>query len=516
MGNVRWYGRSMSTPWLARLVVTMAAVSLAACSAGNGDDAEDDRTGDVGASTTVVDGPDGDGTGVGGRDDDDAAHPSDVAAAWARQLTGPTSEDEIDGVAAAPDGGAWITGKFELTTSVAGTTLTSAGAADAPLARFDADGEPLWVVRVGGVGEDNFFDIDADDAGAVATGWFEGSVELGPVTLTSAGSRDCVIAAFSDDGDVRWATSLGGPGPDGCNEVTIGPDGSVVTSVDTTGGWDSPAGTLPVLPERDTILLRLSGDGQVEWGRRVGGRGSQRSKALAVADDGSIAVGGDTDGDLEVDGERVEMRGSRADAWLSEWSPEGELRWATSWGGPGEDLAKGVAFGDGGWHVVGAFAGTVQLGSVALDAGEEPDLAVARFDRTGEAVWATSVSATGRVVGTEVVASGRGGVLFGVNGVAGGLEARPVDGDPVVPGDGVAMVEYGPDGSVGMAADVPGTTDAATAIPGEIGRVGERVYLDIVIRGSGNTVDGRPLEATRKDGSLWALDLRPAQGSAGP
>ncbi|MEZ5140683.1 MAG: hypothetical protein R2711_18485 [Acidimicrobiales bacterium] len=152
---------------------------------------------------------------------------------WATTMAGPTREDEIDGVAAAADGSVWITGKFERSTTLGGEELTSAGAADIPLARFDPAGPVRWVRSFGGKGEDNLFDIDAGPGGAVGTGWFEGTVAFDDVELTSEGGSDCVVVSFDDDGEVRWATSFGGPGADGCNEVVVSDDGTVTASLDT-------------------------------------------------------------------------------------------------------------------------------------------------------------------------------------------------------------------------------------------------------------------------------------------
>jgi hypothetical protein len=46
-----------------------------------------------------------------------------LATRWARTLSGPSNEDEIECIAAAPDGGVYLTGKFERSTTVGTTTL---------------------------------------------------------------------------------------------------------------------------------------------------------------------------------------------------------------------------------------------------------------------------------------------------------------------------------------------------------------------------------------------------------
>lgn len=474
---------------------TLAAVVLVLGGVGcTGGEASDDE-GAPGATTSEA-GPAawrGPGTGVEVR--------------WAELMSGPTDEDEIDGVAAGPDGTAYVTGKFERTTTLGGTELTSAGRADIPLAAFDADGTPRWVTRFGGPGEDNLFDIDADERGAVGTGWFEGTVDLGPVTLTSAGSTDCLVVAVDPDGAVRWAESFGGPGPDGCNEVTLAPDGGIVTSLDTTGGWDSPAGPIPPLPDRDTLLLRLGADGTLDWGRRVGGDGSERGKAIAVGPDGSVAFGGDATGDLRIEGTDVEVPGSRTDAWLTHWSPAGDLEWSTTWGGAGRDIAKGLVHDGEGVIVVGSFGGAIDLGGTELDAGDGDDIAVARFTRGGDLAWATAVQAEGVLSGAEAIGAPDGGVVLGFPWapglVASGATGGPVAVDPD-PTATAVLAHYRSDGSVGWAQLVDGTPGGN---PDEMARVDDRLYVDIVLRGEGARAPNGPLGPQGKDSSLWALDI---------
>jgi len=200
---------------------------------------------------------------------------ADFSVRSAQVLSGPTNEDEIDGVAAAPDGSAYVTGKFEGTATFGGTSLVSAGAADIPFARVDPLGRVVWVQRFGGPGEDNFFDIDATTGRVVATGWFSGTVAFGSVTLTASGPSDCVVVTFRPDGSTLWARAFGGPGRDGCNEVVVESSGTVTTSIDTEGGW-TPLGdsAIPMLGASDTVLMRLGPDGSPSWMRRAGGSGA--------------------------------------------------------------------------------------------------------------------------------------------------------------------------------------------------------------------------------------------------
>jgi hypothetical protein len=441
-----------------------------------------------------------------------AADPIDVAVdaprtRWAAHLRGPTNEDEIDGVAAAPDGSLYVTGKFELVATLGGADLVSAGRADIPLARFDPDGTPLWSTSFGGPGEDNVFDVDADADGAILTGIIEGTVRFGDHTVVSAGNVDCVIVAVDPDGEVRWAQSFGGPWIDGCNEVTVGADGSIVTSLDTDGGWDTPAGPMPDRVLRDTLLLRLDRDGRVEWARRVGGPGPQRGKAISVAPDGSVAFGGESFGDVSVEGEAHTVPGTSSGSWMTRWTRDGELEWVVTWGGPGRDFVKGLLHDAESVFAVGPFTGAIDVQGTVLDADESTDLVVARFHLDGVLDWATSVQGEGPLTGAEVTSIPGGGLLL-ASTRPDGLVIRDGDGHRIELDDSNTgsswLAAYRSDGSVGWAATIEG---AVTASPDEISRAGTRVYLDMTVRDSANAAGGEMIEADRKDSAVWAIDI---------
>jgi len=460
----------------------------------------------VGDASDRPEGAEDAGTSNGSVVEADTAAAWEPVVRWAVALSGPTQEDEIDGVAAAPDGSAWLTGKFERTATLAGTELVSAGQADIPLARIEPDGDVAFVHSFGGPGEDNLFDLAADERGAVGTGWFTGTIEFDDVTLTSEGSTDCVVVAFDPEGGVRWARSFGGPGPDGCNEVSLGHDGEITTSMDTAGGWTSPAGELDASEDRDTLLMRLDRSGAVEWGRVADGAGAQRGKAIAVAEDGTVLFGGDASGELVLDGTPIALEGGGRDGWLSSWSADGELRWATTWSGPGNDLVKGVVFDGDAVYAVGPHTG-IDVGSTTLHAGAEPDLAVVRFDAGGVAEWATTIGADTAVGGAEVTVADDGSLLFAVRGSP-GLGFGEADGDVTVPeGDAAStawLLRYGRDGRLVEAWPIEGTANAGTD---ELALVDDRLYLDVVVRGDASSAAGEVIDAEGKDGSLWAIDL---------
>jgi hypothetical protein len=316
--------------------------------------------------------------------------------------------------------------------------------------------------------------------------------------------------ALAPDGETRWARAFGGPGRDGCNEVTIDRSGAVTTSIDTQGDWTPVDGPpLPRVRQSDTVLMHLTPDGSPMWMRLLAGAGAQRGKALAVAPDGSVSFGGDTVGPLTI-GERTvdaPASGGLRDAWLSRWAPDGTLQWADTWGGPGDDLAKGVVDDGDNVSYVGPFTGALTIGETALDAGAGADTLVAQRSATGTVRWATSVSASAALDGSEAIAASDGGILFGSQS-APGIQFGSARGSaiPLDAADGGTawLAHYGPDGAPRFAHSIAGTANGRV---GEIARAGSRVYVDVALRGPANTINGTPITVAAKDASVWALDL---------
>jgi hypothetical protein len=112
------------------------------------------------------------------------------------------------GIATTPRGESYVTGDFSGTATFGlgepnQTTLTSAGPeADIFVAKYDRDGTLLWVIQVGGEGNDAGFGIATTQGGdSYVTGRFAGTATFGQgepneTILTAAGSSDILVAKY--------------------------------------------------------------------------------------------------------------------------------------------------------------------------------------------------------------------------------------------------------------------------------------------------------------------------------
>lgn len=124
----------------------------------------------------------------------------------------------------------YLVGFFSGTATAGSQALVSAGGSDGFLAKYSAQGTPQWMQPLGGTANDGWNGVGLDAAGfPYVTGYFTGAAQVGSVTLTSVGSSDDVaVAAYTPQGQLRWATQAGGTGSDLGIALRIGPTGEPV------------------------------------------------------------------------------------------------------------------------------------------------------------------------------------------------------------------------------------------------------------------------------------------------
>ncbi|MCD4769657.1 MAG: SBBP repeat-containing protein, partial [Bacteroidales bacterium] len=107
----------------------------------------------------------------------------------------------------------YITGSFEDTAYFGNDTLIADGTYDVFTAKYDINGNYLWVRQAGGNDSDRAYSATVDDENNVyITGYYRSVAMFDDTTsLTSMGSTDNFVVKYNSEGDVIWAKSAGGP-----------------------------------------------------------------------------------------------------------------------------------------------------------------------------------------------------------------------------------------------------------------------------------------------------------------
>ncbi len=300
---------------------------------------------------------------------------------WVRQF-GTSVDDGLEAIAADSTGGAFVGG---FTDGDLGGT--SAGDRDAWLARYDSDGDQVWIVQRGSVGFDGIARIAPDGSGGV----FVCGYTSGDIGGSNAGDFDAWIARYDEHGRELWIRQLGTGYFDIAQAIAFDGSGGAYVTGSTShhlGGVNRGLS--------DVWLARYGASGEQIWIRQFGTQSSEAPFGIAVDASANVYLGGLTTGAFYPG-----VRTGGADAWLSKFDGAGNQIWIRQFGTDADDAVRGVATDAfGGVFVCGETHGN--LGGLNIGMA---DAWLARFDDQGRQVWlrqfGTTVTDAAQVIVTD-------------------------------------------------------------------------------------------------------------------
>lgn len=209
---------------------------------------------------------------------------ADGALLWIRQF-GTSACDVVTSAAADGAGGVWITGF-----SAGAIGGPSAGGNDIFIARYDPSGNRAWIRQFGSSAHDGGRGLAHDGAG----GMFllgESNGNLGGVHI---GDNDYVLARYNGDGNRLWIRQFGTTGLDAAEDALPAPGGRVYICGRAAGNIGDPN---PAWGGAFVGQFGSDG-GQLWVRHFTDSLNGGFARALATDGQGGVYVGGDTIGDL--------------------------------------------------------------------------------------------------------------------------------------------------------------------------------------------------------------------------
>jgi len=296
---------------------------------------------------------------------------------WAKSIGG-TSVDESYSIALDDTGNVYVTGWFEDTADFnpgPGTAnLISAGLDDIFFAKYSSSGDYIWAKSIGGGANDRAYSIALDDTGNMyITGYFFDTVDFDPgpgtADLTSAGLVDIFFAKYSSSGDYIWAKKLGGIVNDEGSSIALDDTGNVYVTgrFQGTADFDPGPGTADLISAggNDIFFAKYSSAGNYLWAKRAGGTSGDGSTSIALDDTSNVYVTGDFGGTADFDpgsGTVNLTSAGSVEIFFAKYNSSGDYIWAKSLGGTSWDDGFAIALdGMGNVYVTGYFMSTADF-----------------------------------------------------------------------------------------------------------------------------------------------------------
>lgn len=316
-----------------------------------------------------------DGTNAGVFDAFLARYNANGSLAWTRQL-GTSGNDGSTSVAVDRAGNAYISGWT--TGSLGGP---HAGAYDAFLARYNADGTLGWIKQLGDARDVTSNGVAVDGKGNV---YISGHT-LGSLGSANAGDRDAILARYNADGTLEWIRQLGTSGSEASNGLAVDASGNAYITGYTNGSLSGPnSGGF------DAFLARYNADGTLEWTRQIGAASFYDvSQSVAVDSAGNAYISGWTDGSLGGPNAGIN------DAFLARYYADGSHAWTRQLGAAGDDRSLGVA--------VDGIGKAYISGHIYDSETDSRDAFLAHYNVDGTLMWTRQLDDAGSFTGNNSV-----------------------------------------------------------------------------------------------------------------
>jgi len=212
----------------------------------------------------------------------------------------------------------------------------------------------------------------------------------GGIVLTPSGDRDIYVSKYRDDGTFVWAKVMGGT----LSDYGYGIDNDSLGNIYITGHFTNAATfqsiSLTSYGSSDFYIAKLDTLGNIIWVTQAGGTSAVGGYDIKTMNNGESVVTGSFFG-TAVFGADTLVSNGLDDIFVAKYDSSGNCLWAVSFGGIDNDVGFGIDEDmNGNIYLTGYFTATVSFGAVILSSTSagNSDIVTAKLDGNGTVIWA--------------------------------------------------------------------------------------------------------------------------------
>jgi hypothetical protein len=274
-----------------------------------------------------------------------------------------------------------------------------------------------WAKGAGGSSNDYGHGVCADAAGnSYVTGGFSSpSISFGTNTFTNGGGIDYFVAKYDPSGAVLWANTATGISNDGGNACAVDATGNLYV-VGSTNSHSLKFGsvTLTGAGYDDIILVKYDPSGNVLWAKDIGGSGNDIGQAIGLDAAGNAYITGYFASSTISFGSTVLTNSGTDNVYVAKYDPSGNVLWAKKAGGTNTDHGNGIAVdAQGNSYVTGSFTSSpCSFVTASLANGGGIDMFMVKYDAAGNEKWVNKPAGVSNDVGYNLALDPHGNPIF--------------------------------------------------------------------------------------------------------
>ncbi len=272
------------------------------------------------------------------------------------------------------------TGKYQNSITLASQTITTNGADDVFIAKWNANGTPQWIKGFGG----NTTFIDEGNGITTSTngniyviGNFQGTVDFDPNSgvsnLTSNGAYDFFVQKLNSSGNLIWVKSIGGSGSDKGNGITIDSNNDIIFTGYNNGivDFNSGIGVNNLSPSTiNAFICKWDESANFIWAKSIISTSNPQGFYITSDSQNNYYITGITQGTADFNPSNSEMFNLTAsggsNTFILKLTTLGDFNWAGILNGQGDqnnysNEPTSISVNQNSIYVSGGFKGQVDF-----------------------------------------------------------------------------------------------------------------------------------------------------------
>ena len=246
-----------------------------------------------------------------------------------------------------------------------------------------------WATASGGGGSDQAYAIATDNEGnSYVTGWFSESAHFGDIVLNSEEGKDVFLAKYNNSGEVLWAVKAWGVANNTAAGITLDWDDFPIIT-----GWFAESihfgdVVLESNGSYDMFVARYNNEGDVIWAKSAGGEGDDYGNRLTTNMEYDVLVSGSFRYTAHFGEETTITSEGNRDIFIANYANTGNFQWVKKAGGEGEDRAYDIVSNeDGATYFTGVFNGKAFFDEHDVMSSSFLSTYIAKMDAGGNFLW---------------------------------------------------------------------------------------------------------------------------------
>jgi hypothetical protein len=281
--------------------------------------------------------------------------------------------------------------------------------------RLGTSGDIIWQKQYGGLYNEEGRNIATIPDGYILIGTTTSND--GDIGFTYHGTPgignyayDIWVAKLNSGGSIVWKKCLGSYASEDARDIKPTADGGFIVAGTANSSGGDVQGTLG---GTDAWIVKLDGNGNIQWQKCVGGSSNEDIHDIELLPDGGYIITGQTISGDVAGYHLTDTTLITTDAWVARLSASGDLLWQKCLGGSRDDVFYDIQLlADNNFAAVGTTNST--NGDVSYNNGKK-DCWLVKFDPTGNIIWERTFGTANNETGHTLTALPTGNLLITAN-----------------------------------------------------------------------------------------------------